>query len=165
MESEVIDLKIDMSPAELVKFVTDGQFPESARETLVGGILAMCDSPEMSKAIMSKVESEVRSVLNEALRIKSDGYYGNKVSLQGWASEIMLAELTNKVKELDIKSIMREMIATEVKKQFDEALRANVRSTIESEYKVLLKGRVDAYDIEHLVETRVKKALAGILAQ
>jgi hypothetical protein len=159
-------MKIVITPGEMMDFVTSGKIPESAKETLAGGVLAMCNSPEMSRAIMTKVETEIRKVMADAIMVQSDGYYSsNKKSLKGWAAEIMLTELSNKVKELDIKSTIRTIVAEEVKKQFDTDLRINVRATISDEYKELLKAHADTYDIEHLVEIKVKKALAGILAK
>ena len=160
-------MKIVISPDEMVAFVTSGNFPESAKKTLAGGVMAMCNSPEMLEAIMTKVNSQVEKVMAGAISMTYDNHYNgnNPKTLKGWAADILLNELTNKAKQLDMKDIIRTAVAEEVSKQFESALRENIKATIASEYKEALLYRVERYDIAPIVEAKVKAALANILAK
>jgi len=159
-------MKIVMTPDELMDFTTNGRIPESAKKTLAGGVLAMCSSPEMMTAIMTKIESNIRTVMSAAIKVQSNGYGSNgSNSLKGWAADIMLTELTNKAKELDIKDAILVVVAEEVRKRFDAVLLENIRAIIATEYKGMLLARAERYEFEPMIKAKVREALAGVLAQ
>ena len=153
-------MKIIMSPDELVEFIQSGMLPDSVKEQIVGGILAMCNSKEMNEAIKARVASSVTEALNAAILVDTKAWGGPR--MVGWARTIIENSYRDKLKEFDIKDAILAMVQDEVQRQLGPLLDERIKNAVRAEALESITKRVEAMDLKGTIRKNIGEVITGI---
>lgn len=145
-------MKIKLSVQEIIAML-DGEVAstDEIKETMTGALVALIGSDQM-KATMSRVTVDhVRSMLKDALSVKPR-WGSEPKTLEGWAADIMKQHLIDELKDVNIKAVIQEQLASVVEQMVLAQFDAVQRKSVTEEVTTYLAGR----DLLALIRGEVK---------